>query len=161
MVDPRRLELLTSSMPWKRSSQLNYGPVKRVEIYPKPNRNQADLRLLPLLRENAPPLLHVFFDAFEHDFVDQSAFLRHFQTCRLVEHQAFGGLDRPNRRRPLASGDEGVLSKQAPLPKHRESVASDRNLHRAVHDDVGFVIAFVIFFQNRRSCGKVPNPASG
>lgn len=29
LVDPRRLELLTSSMPWKRSSQLNYGPVKR------------------------------------------------------------------------------------------------------------------------------------
>ena len=26
VVDPGRLELPTSSMPWKRSSQLNYGP---------------------------------------------------------------------------------------------------------------------------------------
>lgn len=38
LVDPRRLELLTSSMPWKRSSQLNYGPVKRgkyTELHPE------------------------------------------------------------------------------------------------------------------------------
>ncbi len=45
MVDPRRLELLTSSMPWKRSSQLNYGPMDKSLIF---QISVADFGRLPI-----------------------------------------------------------------------------------------------------------------
>lgn len=144
MVDPRRLELLTSSMPWKRSSQLNYGPVKRGEIYPKRFRNQADFRLVRF-SEHSPALGHVLFDTFEHDFVDASALGGDCQAGVFVEHDAPGRFYRADGRRSWASGQKGVFSKKVAFREDGEHLAFDRYFHPPFDDDVGFGHAIVVF----------------
>lgn len=160
LVDPRRLELLTSSMPWKRSSQLNYGPVKLAEY----TRSEFEIKPISELRlrfrEDSPALFDVFLDAFQHDFVDRSALVGNLQASGFVQHEAFGGFDRLDSRGALASGDERVFSKQASFAENRESVALDRDFHRPVHDDVGFVVAGVVLGEHRFALRKPAYAAS-